>query len=86
MAARKETNEVEIRLNTEQANTKIKELEKEVRSLEKSLDQMGKGDKAARQETIEKLQQTEAEILKLRESVKSDMRVVINGDVRKKPT
>ncbi|MES1224286.1 MAG: hypothetical protein ABUT20_52815, partial [Bacteroidota bacterium] len=81
MATQKEIGEILVRLNVDNANQGIDKLETNVRSLEKSLDQLGKGNPAERRKIIEQLQDTEQEILKLRESVKTDIRVIINGEL-----
>lgn len=81
MAKKKETGELEIRLTTEQANQRIKELTQNAKLFEKQLDDVGKGNPAARRKIVQDLQATEAEILKIRESLKTDQRLIINGEV-----
>src|SRR5205814_415632 len=56
-------------------------LQQEVKSLEKSLDKMGQGDGAKRKQIAKDIEAAEVEISKLRASVKTDLRLIINGDV-----
>lgn len=79
--AKTEVGNIEIRLNTEQTIAKLKETEKEIKSLEKSLDDVGTGDPEKRKQLYQQLQEAKSEALKLRDSLKTDMRVIINGEV-----
>ncbi|HOZ83709.1 MAG TPA: hypothetical protein PKU82_12400, partial [Bacteroidia bacterium] len=81
MATRKETGEVEIRLSTEQAQKRIRELETEARKLEKAIDAAATGEPGKRDALYEMLEKNQAEVQKLRESMKTDMRIIINGEV-----
>lgn len=76
-----ETGNVEIRLNTDQAIAQLKKTEKEIEKLEKSLDKLGTGDPEKRKQLYEQLQTAKSEALKLRDSIKTEMRVIINGEV-----
>jgi TP901 family phage tail tape measure protein len=81
MAKKKETGELEVRLTTEQARKEILELEKKVNELEKALDAAGTGNPEERGKILEDLNQTEVKLTALRNSLKTDMRLIINGEV-----
>lgn len=80
MANKREIADILIKLDVQQAQDGINKLLKESKRLEQQLDEMGKGDPEARRKVNEQLQQTEAQVLRLRESLKTDMRVIINGE------
>ena len=79
MALKKETAEVEVKLSAEDAQRKIKELTRASDQLNLELAKMGKDD-SGRKETISQINKIDSEVVALRKSLKSDVRVVINGE------
>lgn len=80
MAKKKEESEIEIKLRIDDAQRKIKELTDQQKELNTALGNMGKDD-VARKEALAQITQLESEVVQLRNSIKSDLRIIINGEV-----
>jgi len=80
MAGNREISDILIRLNVDDANAGIKKLTGEIDKLEKSLKDV-KGNPAERRKIIDDIEKMEADSTRLRQSIKTDLRIIINGDV-----